>query len=374
MKTLLTVCGFAIFTAVLTAQQPASQQDLVSKYCLTCHNDKLQTGGLTLEKVDAAHPARDAETWEKVIRKLRAGLMPPSGAPRPDRATLDTFRASIETSIDQAASEKPNPGATALHRLNRTEYANAIRDLLAIDVDVATILPADDSSEGLDNIADVLGTSPALLERYIGAAAKISRLAVGDTDIGAQSVTYKVRGDLTQDDHIPGLPVGTRGGIVIKHNFPVDGEYLFKFSLLKVNFGPEFGGTAKGEQLEMSLNGEAERTPTRLLCPLKFGCRSRQGRKRSWSRSSRGPRRTSMIWFSGSMPPLPTSRREFNSATQRCLICPAWKSSGPTTSWDPETRLAAPGSLYAGRPLRAMSPPARRKSLLRWRAVLIGGR
>jgi len=256
MRIFFTVCGLAIFTAVLTAQQPSSQQDLVSKYCLTCHNDKLQTGGLTLEKLDAAHPARDAETWEKVIRKLRAGLMPPSGAPRPDRATLDTFRASLEASIDQAASERPNPGATALHRLNRTEYANAIRDLLAIDVDVATILPADDSSEGLDNIADVLGTSPALLERYIGAAAKISRLAVGDTDIGAQSVTYKVRGDLTQDDHIPGLPVGTRGGIVIKHNFPVDGEYLFKFALLKVNFGPEYGGASKGEQLEMSLNGE----------------------------------------------------------------------------------------------------------------------
>src|SRR2546426_3415360 len=256
MKIFFTVCALAIFAAVLTAQQPASQQDLVNRYCLTCHNDKLQTGGLTLEKLDAAHPARDAETWEKVIRKLRAGLMPPSGAPRPDRATLDTFRASLEASIDQAASERPNPGATALHRLNRTEYANAIRDLLAIDVDVATILPADDSSEGLDNIADVLGTSPVLLERYIGAAAKISRLAVGDTDIGAQSVTYKVRGDLTQDDHIPGLPVGTRGGIVIKHNFPVDGEYLFKFALLKVNFGPEYGGASKGEQLEMSLNGE----------------------------------------------------------------------------------------------------------------------
>src|SRR5438477_720527 len=143
-----------------------------------------------------------------------------------------------------------------MHRLNRTEYANAIRDLLSIDVDAATILPADDSSEGLDNIADVLGTSPALIERYVGAAAKISRLAVGDTDIGPLSTTYKVRGDLTQDRHIEGLPVGTRGGIVIKHNFPVDGEYLFKFSLLKVNFGPQYGGAAKGEQIEMDVNGD----------------------------------------------------------------------------------------------------------------------
>src|SRR5262249_32726427 len=185
-----------------------------------------------------------------------AGLMPPSGAPRPDRVVLDQFRATLEKSIDQAAASKPIPGTTALHRLNRTEYANAVRDLIAIDVDVATILPADDSSEGLDNIADVLGTSPALIERYVGAAAKISRLAVGDTDIGPLSSTYKVRGDLSQDKHIPGLPAGTRGGVVIRHNFPVDGEYLFKFSLLKVNFGPQYGGAAKSEQLEMSVNGE----------------------------------------------------------------------------------------------------------------------
>src|SRR5262249_3369432 len=155
-----------------------------------------------------------------------------------------------------AAQVKPNPGVTALHRMNRTEYANAVRDLLAIDVDVATVLPADDSAEGLDNIADVLGTSPALIERYVSAASKISRLAVGDTDISPLSTTYKVRGDLSQDKHIPGLPPGTRGGIVIRHNFPVDGEYLIKFSLLKVNFGPEYAGAAKGEQLELSINGD----------------------------------------------------------------------------------------------------------------------
>src|SRR2546425_3078956 len=160
--------------------------------------------------------------------------MPPAGMARPDRTALEAFRASLENSIDHAALDKPNPGATALHRLNRIEYANAIRDLVSVDVDATTILPADDSSEGFDNIAEVLGTSPALMERYIGAAAKISRLAVGDTDIGPLSTTYKVRGDLTQEDHIEGLPLGTRGGILIRHNFPVDGEYQFKFSLLKV--------------------------------------------------------------------------------------------------------------------------------------------
>src|SRR5215471_8265800 len=257
INTGLIVGSLALLLTSTLGQQPASsQQELVNKYCVTCHNERAKTGGIVLEKMDVDHPAANAELWEKVIRKVRAGLMPPSGAPRPDRAVLDKFRASLETSIDQAAASKPTPGATALHRLNRTEYANAVRDLLAVDVDVATVLPANDSSEGLDNIADVLGTSPALIERYVGAAAKISRLAVGDTDISPLSTTYKVRGDLSQDKHIPGLPTGTRGGVVIRHNFPVDGEYLFKFSLLKVNFGPQYGGAAKGEQLEMSLNGE----------------------------------------------------------------------------------------------------------------------
>ena len=239
-----------------SASQDPPERVQLNRYCVTCHNDRAKIGGLSLEKLDAAHPGADAEVWERVVRKLRAGLMPPTGAPRPDRAVLDGVRGAIEASLDRAALEKPNPGATALHRLNRSEYANAIRDLVSVDVDAATILPADDSSEGFDNIAEVLGTSPALMERYIGAAAKISRLAVGDTDIGPLSTTYKVRGDLTQDRHIEGLPIGTRGGMVIRHTFPVDGEYLFKFSLLKVNFGPTYGGAAKGEQLEMSLNGE----------------------------------------------------------------------------------------------------------------------
>src|SRR5262245_48571632 len=257
IKTGLTVVGLTfILSTTLGQQSVSSQQELVNRYCVTCHNDKAKTGGLVLEKLDADHPAANSELWERVIRKVRAGLMPPAGAPRPDRAALENFRAALENAIDQAELSKPNPGVTALHRLNRTEYANAIRDLLAVDVDVATILPADDSSEGLDNIAEVLGTSPALIERYVGAASKISRLAIGDTDISPLSTTYKVRGDLSQDKHIPGLPEGTRGGLMIRHNFPVDGEYLFKFSLLKVNFGPQYGGTAKGEQLEMSVNGE----------------------------------------------------------------------------------------------------------------------
>ena len=230
--------------------------ELLQRYCVTCHNDRAKTGGLSLEHLDANRPEMDAEVWEKAIRKLRAGLMPPAGAPRPARAELEAFRRSVESALDQVALAKPDPGAPALHRLNRTEYGNAIRDLLALDIDAAKLLPADDSAEGFDNIADVLGTSPALIERYVGAASKISRLAIGDTSMGPVSITYKVRGDVSQDRHVEGLPLGTRGGILIRHTFPVDGEYLFKFSLLNVNFGPRYGGAAKDEQIEMSVNGE----------------------------------------------------------------------------------------------------------------------
>jgi len=246
----------ALLIPSIGQQRPESpQRAVVAQYCVTCHNDRAKTGGLSLEAFDADHPEANAEVWEKVVRKLRSGLMPPNGSPRPDREILETFRHNLENSIDTAARIRPNPGATPLHRMNRTEYANAVRDLIAVEVDPATVLPPDDSREGLDNLADVLGTSPALIERYVAAAAKISRLAMGNTDIGPLSTTYKVRGDVSQDKHIEGLPLGTRGGITIRHNFPVDGEYLFKFSLLKVNFGPQYGQSAKNEQLEMSVNG-----------------------------------------------------------------------------------------------------------------------
>src|SRR5262249_10948060 len=145
-------------------------------YCATCHNDQLKTGNLSLEHISLDRASADAETLEKVIRKVRAGLMPPAGARRPDRATLDAFAGSIENAIDGAAAANPNPGKTPLHRMNRAEYANAIRDLLSLEVDASTLLPADDSSRGFDNVADVLGVSPSLLERYVAAAAKISRL------------------------------------------------------------------------------------------------------------------------------------------------------------------------------------------------------
>ena len=182
--------GIAAVVA-LSAQEP---QALLNRYCITCHNAKLKTAGLEIDKLDLHNASPNAETWEKVVRKLRAGMMPPAGAPRPDRHALDALAGAVEDALDQAAAANPNPGRAPLHRMNRGEYANAIRDLLAIDVDPTTLLPADDSSNGFDNIADVLGVSPALLERYVSAAAKISRLAVGDPETAPLDVTYTVRG------------------------------------------------------------------------------------------------------------------------------------------------------------------------------------
>jgi hypothetical protein len=204
---------------------------LLDQYCVTCHNEKLKTAGLLLDKADPSNVALDPETWEKVVRKVRAGAMPPAGMPRPDQAGMERFAVSLETSLDRAAAERPNPGRTPVHRLNRAEYANAIRDLLSIDVDVTSLLPADDESYGFDNIAETLRMSPVLLERYLSAARKISRLAVGDTNIIPSYDTYRVRPDLGQDEHIEGLPLGTRGGLLIHHNFALDGEYDFKTKL-----------------------------------------------------------------------------------------------------------------------------------------------
>src|SRR5215471_10241281 len=229
---------------------------LADQYCVTCHSDRLKTGNLSLEGLSLDRAAADAETWEAAVRKVRAGLMPPAGARRPSRAALDTFAGSIEHAIDQAAAAHPNPGRTPLHRMNRVEYANAVRDLLALDVDASTLLPADDSSRGFDNIADVLGVSPSLLERYVAAAAKISRLAVGERDAAPSQVTYTVKGDLSQNQTLDGQPLGTRGGTTIRHNFPADGEYQIKLSLLKLSFGQVFGEGAEGQELEVTLNGQ----------------------------------------------------------------------------------------------------------------------
>jgi len=238
------------------AAPTTADADVAKTYCVTCHNDRVQTGGLSLEHISLDRAVADAETLEKVVRKVRAGLMPPAGARRPERAVLDAFASSIEAAVDRAAAASPNPGRAPLHRMNRVEYANAVRDLLALDIDATTLLPADDSSRGFDNIADVLGVSPSLLERYVAAAAKISRLAVGERDAAPNQVTYTVRGDLSQNRTLDGQPLGTRGGTTVRHNFPADGDYQIKLSLLKLSFGQVFGEGAEGEELEVTLNGQ----------------------------------------------------------------------------------------------------------------------
>ncbi|HWF10954.1 MAG TPA: DUF1592 domain-containing protein, partial [Bryobacteraceae bacterium] len=247
---------------MLAASLSAQDRGFLNQYCVACHNSKTKIAGLTFDTADLSKTPAHAEMWEKVIKKLRTGAMPPIGMPKPDKAAVETFVSGVEASIDRAAVARPNPGRPALHRLNRAEYANAIRDLLALDIDTSAFLPADDSSFGFDNVASTLGVSPALQERYIAAAGKISRLAVGDPATSPIVETYRVRADISQDKHIEGLPLGTRGGVLIHHNFPLDGEYSIKVKLLKSTVDLLFGGNAQDETLEIALNGERVKTLT----------------------------------------------------------------------------------------------------------------
>ncbi len=240
--------------------QPAgaeAQPPLTKQYCVVCHNDKMKTGQLTLASFDPAHPEENAEVAEKIIRKLRLGMMPPPGARRPDPALVNTFVVSLENRLDAAAAVHPNPGRRTFQRLNRAEYARAVHDLVDLDVDVNAFLPADTMSGGFDNIADVQSFSPTLMEGYLRAAAKISALAVGDKNASPSEATYKVPRTESQMKHIEGTPWGTRGGISVGHIFPADGEYTFRVMLHGTPTGQLFGSVARrDEQLEISINGE----------------------------------------------------------------------------------------------------------------------
>jgi mono/diheme cytochrome c family protein len=212
------------------AQQPASgsaEQTFLNQYCITCHNQRAKMAGLTLDTLDVARVGADADTWEKVVKKIRTGMMPPSGARRPEGGALDQFATELESRLDRAVDVKAALVTPALHRLNRTEYGNAIRDLLALDVNVNTLLPADGSSEGFDNLAEALAVSPSLIQGYVSAAMKISRLAIGDRSLPPSQTTFAPPPGLAQDRHIDGLPLGTRGGVVFHHMFPLDAEYEF---------------------------------------------------------------------------------------------------------------------------------------------------
>ena len=203
----------------------SSHRRVVDRYCVTCHNQKLKTAGLMLDEADVARPGEGAEIWEKVVRRLRTGMMPPPNMPQPSIEERRALLSWLETSLDSSAAAKPNPGRTeTLRRLNRTEYQNAIRDLLSVDIDAASLLPPDESGHGFDNVT-VGDLPPALLDRYISAAQKISALAIGSTQTSLLSDIIRVAPDVTQEEHVPGLPIGTRGGVSVPYTFAQDGEY-----------------------------------------------------------------------------------------------------------------------------------------------------
>ncbi|MBI3261614.1 MAG: DUF1592 domain-containing protein [Acidobacteria bacterium] len=236
-----------------------SQSALVTQYCVVCHNDKNKdkTAGLTLAGFDPARLEERAEIGEKMIHKLRAGMMPPPGARRPDADTIKAFVTALETRIDQAAALRPNPGRRSFQRLNRAEYERSVRDLLDLDVDVNAFLPPDTISHGFDNIAEAQTFSPTLMEGYLRAAAKISSLALGDRTASPTEATYKVPRTQSQMHHIEGTPWGTRGGLAISHIFPADGEYSFRIMMHGVPTGQLYGGAfGRNEQIEVSINGE----------------------------------------------------------------------------------------------------------------------
>jgi mono/diheme cytochrome c family protein len=253
-----TVVAAAVFSSVAAgaahAQPAADHGAVVTKYCVTCHNARTKTAGLTLDNANIVDPSATADVWEKAIRKMRVGMMPPQGAPHPDAQTQSALISYLTTALDRAGAQHPNPGRPLVHRLNRAEYANAIRDLLGLDIDPSGLLPPDDAAYGFDNIADALGISPVLLERYLTAAGKISSLAVGDPTIGAAGETFRIRQDASQDIHIEGLPIGTVGGILAKITLPLDGTYDFSIKLFRTNLGV-VRGLEYEHQLEYTVDG-----------------------------------------------------------------------------------------------------------------------
>ena len=253
--------GAAVRSAAAASQeQPAAPPDraMLDRYCLGCHNDRLQTAGLSLQGRDIGDVAADPAVWEKVLGKLRTGDMPPPDRPRPTDAEAEPIMAWLEASLDQVALDNPNPGRPAVHRLNRTEYGRAVRDLLDLEVDVAALLPPDDSGGGFDNIADVLTISPLFLERYMSAARKVSRLAVGDPALRA--VLYRVPRTLVQEGRTDEeLPLGTRGGVAIPHYFPMDGEYVFRIRMAR-NRIDEIRGLLHAYRIDALLDGRRIRS------------------------------------------------------------------------------------------------------------------
>jgi hypothetical protein len=255
---MLTCLALVFFTAEprgANPQGPSDQAAFIQQYCVSCHNQTARTGGLALDTLNLDNIGGNAETWEKVVRKLSSGMMPPQGRARPNAAANAALIAWLETALDRAAADKPTPGRPVLHRLNRAEYANAIRDLLALEVDVSNLLPPDESGYGFDNNSDVLGVSPVLLERYLSAAGRISALAIGDPEGGTGSETFIIRQDASQDRHVEGLPLGTVGGMVAHTTLPLDGEYVIQVKYFRTNLGA-MRGLEYPHEIEITVDGE----------------------------------------------------------------------------------------------------------------------
>jgi len=247
--------------SVVAADDAALHQDTVSNFCFDCHNAIDWEGQLALDLLDVNNVGSDAETWETVVNKLRGSMMPPPGQPRPDQETYLELLSFLEDELDQAAMQRPNPGRPGLYRLNRVQYATVIRDLLGMDIDIAAILPPDTTSYGFDNIADVLNVSPTLLEGYLAAADRVSAIAVGDPNFPPEEANYTVSSMLSQDKHIDGFPLGTRGGISADHHFPLDGIYEINTHFL-VNSLEVVKGLQFPHQFEVSIDGERVRMVT----------------------------------------------------------------------------------------------------------------
>lgn len=256
------IAGVVVFLTVVacwqvstSSQSAPPDRKFLNRYCAGCHNDQVKAGDMTLSRFDLTRIDQNPRLAEKIIYKLRGGLMPPPGVPRPDAATAAAFASELEKVIDEAAAARPNPGSPNLHRLNRTEYANSIRDLLGVQIDVSTLLPPDNKSHGFDNMSDVMTISPALMEAYIRAAGKISRQAVGDPNPPAITSSYYSSRVVSQDRHVEGTPFGTRGGIGVNHYFPADGDYVFRLRFYHHPVGPLFGiNQGKGQQIEVAVN------------------------------------------------------------------------------------------------------------------------
>jgi mono/diheme cytochrome c family protein len=258
----------------------APSRAVLDKYCVTCHNQRMKTGGLALDVLGLAQVGEHADVWEKVVRKIRTGAMPPVGRPRPEKALSESLASSLEADLDRAALEHPNPGRPTLHRLNRVEYRNAVRDLLALEIDPASLLPADSAAYGFDNNADALSLSPALMERYLGAAAKISQMALGRVRGSLSPETIFVPTDRNQGSRVSeDLPWGSRGGLAIHYYFPLGGEYLFELRLKEDGAGGGIAGlTAEPQQLDVSL--DRARAWTSTIGGPAFAKASRQEREK----------------------------------------------------------------------------------------------